>query len=302
MPSVSIIIPTHSRPHLLPRVVESARRAGREVEVIVVDDASTDETAEVCRTLKGINYVRVERNQGVAGARNIGILASTSDYVAFLDDDDLRLPGSLDAQVEALKALPEAGFVCGPVLVADQEYRLTGEVRSPQTSGDVFWDILELNFFVLAATVVVRKSRLLQVGLFKSRLQGIDDWDLCVRLAELFPVAVVNQPVCVYRDPTPGSGQGSSAQARHLLRSARHQLQLLRLPRAAAASPGARHEVRRRLVNRVADTLLWNALRRWPEGAYRFAWANFWGAMRLNPLRAARPTAYRKLLARHFAR
>ena len=76
MPRASIIIATHSRPQLLPRAVESALAAGVDVEVIVIDDASTDETAAVCRALKGIKYLRVERNQRVAGARNIGLVAS----------------------------------------------------------------------------------------------------------------------------------------------------------------------------------------------------------------------------------
>ena len=113
MPDVSIIIPTHNRPHLLPRAVESAQRAGRDVEVILVDDASTDATAKVARSLHGIKYIRLEHNEGVAGARNLGILASRADYIAFLDDDDLRLPGSLDAQVEALKENPERGLPAG---------------------------------------------------------------------------------------------------------------------------------------------------------------------------------------------
>src|SRR5215471_9318658 len=107
MVTVSIIIPTHGRPALLPRAVESARAAGTDVEIIVVDDASTDDTANVCKSLPDIKYVRVERNQGVAGARNIGILVSSGRYVAFLDDDDLRLPGSLDAQLAALEANPD---------------------------------------------------------------------------------------------------------------------------------------------------------------------------------------------------
>ncbi|MGZ8847657.1 MAG: glycosyltransferase family 2 protein, partial [Pyrinomonadaceae bacterium] len=106
MARVSVIIPTHSRPGFLPRAVASARAAGTDVEIIVVDDASSDETAEIYRGIADIKYVRLERNQGVAGARNVGILRSTSKYVAFLDDDDLRLPGSLDVQVEALEANP----------------------------------------------------------------------------------------------------------------------------------------------------------------------------------------------------
>ena len=63
----SIIITTRSRPHLVPRAVQSAQASGRNVEIVVVDDASSDETAEVCRGLSGINYVRVEHNQGWPG-------------------------------------------------------------------------------------------------------------------------------------------------------------------------------------------------------------------------------------------
>src|SRR3989442_5912063 len=120
MNKVSLIIPTFNRPHLLPRAVESARRAGRDVEVIVVDDASTDRTAEVCAAWRDIKYVRLDRNQGVAGARNVGLLASTGNFIAFLDDDDLRLAGSLDHQVSLLAAHPEAGFVAGGGMVAHQ--------------------------------------------------------------------------------------------------------------------------------------------------------------------------------------
>src|SRR5687767_6365924 len=102
MPRVSVIIPTHNRPHLLPRAVESARGAAADPEIIIVDDASTDETAEVCRGLSGVRYLRAERNQGVAGARNLGLLVSAGAYVSFLDDDDVRLQGTLDEQAKIL--------------------------------------------------------------------------------------------------------------------------------------------------------------------------------------------------------
>ena len=110
MPRVSVIIPTHDRPARLPQAVASARAAGRDVQIIVVDDASSDETANVCRMLAGIHYVRVERNQGVAGARNIGLIASRGEFITFLDDDDLRLPKSLDDQIELLSKSPAAMF------------------------------------------------------------------------------------------------------------------------------------------------------------------------------------------------
>jgi glycosyltransferase involved in cell wall biosynthesis len=299
MPAITVIIPTHNRPHILPRAVDSARLAGADIEILVVDDASTDETAIVCRNLSGIKYIRLERNQGVAGARNVGILASESKYVTFLDDDDLRLPGSLDAQAKALETNPEAGFVCGALIMADQNYQPTGEVVRPTHSGgDVFWEILEFSFPVMGLSTLIRKDCLLHTGLLHRHLSGIDDWDIFARIAELYPALVMDQAVGLYRYPTPASAQGSSTQAAQLRRVAHHQLQLLKLPRALAAPASKRRLTRRRAVNRIADTLLWNAARSLPSGEFGTACANIMVALRLNPLRAVRPGAYKKLAER----
>jgi hypothetical protein len=301
MVTTSVIIPTHDRPQLLVRAVESARTAGADVEVIVVDDASTDETAAVCRELKGIKYVRLERNQGVAGARNVGILVSTGKYVAFLDDDDLRLPGSLDSQAAALDANPESGFVCGAMIMAGQEFQPTGEVLLPNHGGgDVFWELLELDFPVMPLSTLIRKECFLRVGLLNQRLGGIDDWDIFVRIADRYPALVIDQPIGVYRQPTPSSAQGSSSQATQLLRAIRHQLTLLRLPKASGATASKRRAVRRRAINRCADTLLWSAAAQLIGGEYPAVCQNVLGALRLNPLRALRPSAYGKLAQRLF--
>ena len=297
MPRVSVIIPTHERPQLLARAVKSAQAAGTEVEVIVIDDASTDETAEVCRNLPDINYVRVDRNQGVAGARNIGIQVSTGRYIAFLDDDDLRLPGSLDIQIEALEAHPEAGFACGAMIMAGQDYHPNGEVVRPGKSGDVFWELLELDFPVMPLCVVIRKECFLRAGLLNRRVSGIDDWDIFTRIAELYPVLVLEAPVGVYRQPTPFSGQGSSARAAQLRRAARHQLSLLRLPRAAAAPLHQRRAIRKRMLNRISESLIWTALTQYlPHGKMAPAYANISVALKLYPLSAVRPSAYKNLL------
>ncbi|MFL6255622.1 MAG: glycosyltransferase family 2 protein [Pyrinomonadaceae bacterium] len=294
---MSVIIPTFSRPRLLVRAVESARAASRaEVEIIVVDDASMDETAEVCRTLDGVRYVRLERNQGVAGARNVGLLASTREYVAFLDDDDRRLPGSLDLQVAALEENRAAGFCCGPLLFADAEGRPTGEVGTPRAveGAEVFWSLLQLDFFIQPAGVVVRRSAILAAGLLKPRIDGIDDWDLWVRLAELFPVVAVAEPVGIYRRPTPNSGQGSADFARDSRRLLRHQKELMKLPLAAAASPSERRLVRRQTARRFADVLFQRAAVWGARGHYGFAFKHLLTGLRLAPSRALRPFVYRE--------
>jgi hypothetical protein len=291
MSKVSLIIPTFNRPHLLPRAVESAQRAGSNVEVIVVDDASSDGTAKVCAALNDIKYVRLDRNQGVAGARNVGLLESSGDFIAFLDDDDLRLPGSLDYQVALLAASPDAGFVGGGVMLADQDCVPTGEVAIPRgKSGDLFWRVLELDLHLIPGSVVVRKQSFFEVGIFSQRLAGIDDWDMWTRIAAVRPVLVDPTPVCIYRVASPGSGQGSSAFGRHLLAAVKHQARLFSLPRAQDALPAQRRAIRRGTKRRIADTLTWRAAEELPRGAVGFATSNFLIALRLSPFSAARPT------------
>jgi GT2 family glycosyltransferase len=294
MPRVSIIIPTFDRPHLLSRAVESARLAGTGVEVIVVDDASSDSTAGLCANLQGIKYVRLDRNQGVAGARNIGLLESTAEFIAFLDDDDLRLSNSLDHQLSLFESLPEAGFVAGGVMLGDQECVPTGKTALVRAErGDLFWKILQLNVHLIPSSVVVRKSCFQEVGLFNRRLAGIDDWDMWARIAEQRPVLIDPAPVCIYRQPTPSSRQGSSSFAKHMRRACNHQPKLLALPRAHTAPASQRRSIRKITRRRIADTLSWRAAEELPDGAIGFAAENILTALRISPAWAIRPTHLR---------
>src|SRR5689334_18161150 len=113
MPRVSVVITTYNRAQLLQRAIESARQAGSDLEMIVVDDYSSDGTPEVCAKLRDIRYVRLNANGGLANARNVGIAESSSEFIAFLDDDDLRLPGSIEKQLQALTANDHAAFCYG---------------------------------------------------------------------------------------------------------------------------------------------------------------------------------------------
>ncbi|MDQ6624203.1 MAG: glycosyltransferase, partial [Verrucomicrobiota bacterium] len=187
-PRVSVIIPTHNRAALLPVAVESARRAGGEPEIVVVDDASTDATPQVCRSLAGIRLVRLEKNVGLAAARNAGIHASTGEFIALLDDDDQRLPDSLPPQLEALQDNPEAAFCYGQILLGENATgRWTGEVLPEKIfRGDIFWRLLRGNF-IPGLTVVLRREALLAAGLFDPRLRQVEDWDLWLRLAQFHP-------------------------------------------------------------------------------------------------------------------
>jgi glycosyltransferase involved in cell wall biosynthesis len=263
MAKVSLIIPTFNRPHLLPRAVNSALQAGSSVEVIVVDDASTDETASVCQSLSDIKYVRLDSNKGVAGARNEGLRASTSEYVGFLDDDDLRLPNSLDVQLNLLEPQPEAGMIYGRALYGDEQCRPKGDSYPdfcPQ--GDIFWQLMQWNF-IPCLTVVFRRTCLERVGMLDETAAGVDDWDLWVRISELYPVLATDQAVAIWRQPTPTSGQFSFRAERMHRRARRlHRDKWLRLPRATQASEEWRNEALRAFADRATQQMIWEAASR----------------------------------------
>jgi glycosyltransferase involved in cell wall biosynthesis len=259
MPRASVIITTNNRPALLPRAVESARAAGREIEVVVVDDASADETADTCRRITGIKYVRVDRNQGVAGARNIGLVASSGEYVTFLDDDDLRVSGSLDNQIRILDQTPDAMMIYGQAIpeTASGERRQPYPRECPQ--GDIFWELLIRNF-IPSGSVVFRRACISQIGLIDDSLPGIDDWDLWIRIAEIFPVAAIETPVLIWRQSTATSAQGSS-DALDLIERGRRRFrqEWVRLPRVAGAEPEKRKFAWRAFSKNIAEHLAWES-------------------------------------------
>lgn len=285
MPKVSVIITTHNRPRLLPRAVESARGAASDAEIIIVDDASTDETREVCRGLPGTRYLRAERNQGVAGARNLGLLASTGEYVSFLDDDDVRLQGTLDQQADILESAPEAGLVYGQAFLGNQNCAPTGGFYPelcPQ--GDIFWELLERNF-IPCGSVLFRKSCVYRVGLLDQNIAGVDDWDLWIRIAELYPAAVLGQPVIIWRQSTRDSGQGSSRTVDLIsLSLSRLRNGWLRLPRARNAPPQRRRRAWRRFSDNLSEHIIWETVAALVRGDLRQAKQGLTVALRLHPL------------------
>lgn len=283
MPRASIIIATHNRPQLLPRAVESARAAGTDIEIIVVDDASSPETHAVCRTLPGIKYLRIERNQGLGGARNVGIVASTGEYLTFLDDDDLRLPGSLDAQIVLLEKNCNVGLVYGQALIRTGDGEPAGEYPQKYHQGDIFWQLLTQNFIPCGAAVF-RRSCLSRVGLLNDNIRGIEDWDLWIRIAELYEVLALPSPVFVWRKGEPGSGQLTSRADQMTALCVRQFRKWMKLPRALNASTQTRDKVWRQFCENVAAHLLVESLRAFRSGHRLQGLKNFAILPRLNSL------------------
>jgi glycosyltransferase involved in cell wall biosynthesis len=257
MSLTSIIIPTCDRPQLLVRAVASARLAGRSVEIVVVDDGSDDETRSVCETMQDIVYVRLDHRSGVGSARTAGIAASAGTYISFLDDDDARLPGSIDRQIAVFDEMPEAALVYGQMLRADQSLLVNGEAPFPQLcpSGDVFWMLISGNF-IPSGAVVLRRSVLESIGGLAQEVAPADDWDLWLRIAERHSVAVLREPVSIYRQPTLWSRQGSSRLATGLQPAALRVLDRVSKLSRAQENPGAFLRAARRLKGTMCLHLL----------------------------------------------
>lgn len=245
--AISLIIPTHNRAALLPAAVASARQAAQRtpLEIIVVDDASTDHTPAICAALSGVTVLRLPVNQGLAAARNAGIRAATAPLIAFLDDDDARLPGTLDLQAERLEKSPEAA------LVYSQVECLPHATLWPSAlpEGDLFVPLLQSNF-IPVTSVLVRHEILTKAGGFDSRLREIEDWDLWLKIAANHPIVSLPVPVAQYTEATAGSNQLSSNRIRMALGCARVQNRALKSPRGRQLPEPQRTTLRTRLLRR----------------------------------------------------
>jgi len=188
---VSAIVPVHNRPWFVREALESALKQDCPggMEIVVVDDGSTDETPDVLRSFGSAIRVVRQENSGPAHARNLGFREARGELFALLDSDDVWLPGKMRAQLAALDADPETCLVHSDV----EEFFQDGSGRRwtrrpPVLAGDVHRDLLRRNF-VHTMTVVVRRSAIETVGGFDPAYPPCEDWDLWLRLAERWPFA-----------------------------------------------------------------------------------------------------------------
>ena|SRR6266568_5290163 len=287
MSIVTVVITTYNRAQFLQRAIQSALQAGPDLEVVVVDDCSTDETSELCAQLANIRYVRLSANQGLANARNVGIAESSSEFIAFLDDDDLRLPGSLDKQLDRMLADERIALCYGQALIGDARRQLpTGEIYPGQCPrGDVFWELLEHNFIPMPS-MLARKSVLLKVGGFNTTLTLIEDWDLWLRISERFLVEAVEEPVAIHRKANAHSGQMCSNAGALCKQALRVQQMALGRTRARNAARAKRRHVESKLRDRAYEVLMAGATDLIHNGDTRSARSMLIDAFHFRPFRA----------------
>ena len=266
--TVSVVIPTHDRGRVVVEAIESAlAQTHPPLEVIVVDDGSTDDTAERVGRLRDarVRYLR-RPHAGVSAARNAGIAAATGDLVAFLDSDDLWKPDKVEAEIAALARYPSAGGVFSDLekvdgatfvpsfmrrtrvfsrLLAERAYR-EGLLLSPRALSLCLLQEVPIK----TPALTVRRSALERVGGFNEAWTSSEDWEFLLRFARRESLVYVDRPLAVIR---------ISADSLHRRDQERGELMMLRLlasERRRVSDPEARRAATIGIVER-AKHLSW---------------------------------------------
>jgi len=201
MSGLSVVVPTHNRSDLLAITLRSVlRQRDVDLEVIVVDEASTDDTAGMLAALgdSRVRSIRHETSLGVSTARNHGAAEAQGEWVAFTDDDDLWAPDKLSRQLRAANATGRDWAYAGSVNITDG-FRIVHGVP-PLPPEQVAAVLPHYNAVPGGGSnVIVRRDTLQRVGPFDVRLLNTEDWEMWIRLAKAGPPAWVRSPLVARR-------------------------------------------------------------------------------------------------------
>ena len=252
-PSISVVIPSYNCARYLGATLDSVLAQNYpDVELIVIDDGSTDATPEVAEQYCGrIVYQRM-KNGGLAAARNAGMRIAKGEYIAWLDADDLCEPGRLALQSAYLAAHPEvvavgssfAAFDDSGIFDESHAAHYYGQVRTHGLgglfqamepfaadglrcnaySGDV-WERLLFGNFIHPPTLMLRRSARERVGWLRNGIRYAEDWDYILRLAEVGKLGVLDLPLLRYRcHPGQMSNENAATTALNSLRVLESQI------------------------------------------------------------------------------
>jgi len=195
--SISVIIPTHNRAHLLPRALDSVlNQTKRAEEIVIVDDGSTDDTSDLIQS----NYPEVitlhQSNRGVSAARNRGIREASGEWLAFLDSDDEWLADKLERQMAALGEHPETKVCHTDEIWIRCGRRVNPMKKHAKHGGWIFRKCLAL-CCISPSSVLIHRSVFSDVGQFDESLPACEDYDLWLRVTARYPVLYLPEKLLV---------------------------------------------------------------------------------------------------------
>jgi len=202
-PTVSVIIPTYNRAHLIGKAIQSVlNQSYQDFEIIVLDDCSTDDTEELIKELEKkderIRYIWHEKNKGPAASRNSGINAAKGRYIAFLDSDDEWLPEKLYKHMMVFKdSKKKVGVVYSGFLKIKNSKKVY--IPSPHVikkEGNIHKELLKGNFIGTPAAIV-RKECFRKIGNFDIRIPYLEDWELWIRISKYYEFKYIPEPLVI---------------------------------------------------------------------------------------------------------
>lgn len=209
-PLVSVIIPTYNCAKYIHQTLQCLMdQTHKAVEVIVVDDGSTDQTPELVRAFgQGVRLIE-QRNAGVCAARNEGFRAASGDFLCFMDHDDYWYPEKLSWQLRCFSEFPESGLVYSDftnwTTGSDGHFPQPSQMRGNSNyridkafSGWIYHQLM-LDCWVLTSSAMIRRSLLQTAGLFDENLPYSEDWDLWLRMARHAPFTKIASSLTLYR-------------------------------------------------------------------------------------------------------
>ncbi|MDP6673510.1 MAG: glycosyltransferase, partial [Gammaproteobacteria bacterium] len=200
-PLISIVVPAHNAATTIKETIDSVlRQTLTDFELLIIDDGSTDDTVKI---VANITDSRVHcfsfANEGPSAARNRGIERTTGEFVAFLDADDLWLPGKLAAQVDALRRNPDAALAFSWSDSIDEAGTFLKKGNHVPPEDSVYEQLIVWNFLDNGSTPMIRRKTLSGAGAFDEGLRYGEDWDMWLRLAYRYPIICIPEVHVLYR-------------------------------------------------------------------------------------------------------
>lgn len=199
IPLVSVVIPAYNVEKFIRETVMSAlAQSYQNVEVIVVNDGSTDDTQAILASIKDSRLkVLNTKNSGVSAARNLGIEQSAGEWVAFLDGDDLWITEKLEKQMSFVSEDVAWSHTDSIFVGKNQVGTVCASDLSEMAQGEAFDKLLICNT-ITTSTVIAKKSLLMRAGLFRTDLASLEDWDLWLKMARLEPIGFLKESLTKY--------------------------------------------------------------------------------------------------------
>ena len=198
-PCISVIIPTYNRCWILKEAIDSVlSQEFSDIEIIVVDDGSNDDTAALLSAYGDQLTVIHQENRGVSAARNAGISIAKGKYIAFLDSDDMWLPEKLSCQVDFFQSHAQAEICQTDEIWIRNGIRVNPKNRHKKPSGMIFVPSLQL-CLVSPSAVMIKKSLFDEIGLFNEAFPACEDYDLWLRIALYYPIYLIERQLVVKR-------------------------------------------------------------------------------------------------------